>query len=667
MEFKTILAIFKRWVWLLVLAAIIGGAVGYFVSNRQAPIFQASTRFIVVRPTQSTYYDSYYSNLDTQQLIQTYAQLLTSEALLSRASTELGFPVYAGQASASQIGDSQFVLLTVTHPDPQKAASIANALVKLLIDENESLQSVRYVTAEENLQSRISQAEVQIDLLQSEINQLSAAAVEDQKLQVKEQISLLEPEIANLESQIAQIEETEALNLTLNDAEQLMLSKLKIELSSLQSIFDSYQQIYTNLVVMGKPVEDGSDTASQLEQLKSTLSLYKQIYISSINSLETARLSRAQSMGTVVQMDTAYPPRAPISPRPMQTAMMAGAICLIVAAGLAFLIEYLDDTIKTSDDVEALLKLPVLGYVADLDLKGKRNGNEMSGLFVANQPRSPVSEAFRSLRTNLEFASVDNPLNTILITSAGAGEGKTTVSANLALILGQGGKKVLLMDADLRKPSVHRHFGLSNRAGLSDLLRGKMSVQDVIQDISVSTNVQVLSSGGLPPNPAELLGSERMSQILADLRRIYDLVIIDCSPMLVADSQILSSKVDGIIFVIRPGKTHAINAIKPVEQLNRIGVKVLGVVFNRIPRNRDYYYGGYNYYSPYMAGNDYHHSDGAFDQDGIKQPEEVQWHKQPAQEVQPGKLSSLSLWLRQKDKLSKDQTENPQDISEKLI
>jgi len=605
MDIRQVLSIFKRWIWLLVLGTLLAGVTGYFVSNSETPLYQASTRFVVLRAAQTGSYD-YYSYLDSQQLITTYAQLLTTDSLLEEASETLGFPVYAGQAKAEQLGETQFVRLTVTHTDPEKAAIIANVLVNVLIGQNENLQSIRYINAEQNLQTRIEETQSQIDTLQSEIDAVSSSTVQNQLATVQKNIDDIQGQINELETQIAIIN----TELVLTEEQRSQLAEKQANLSQLEPVLALYQQIYTNLVVLGKPVESGGNTSGQLDQLQTTLNLYQQIYISSISSLEALRLAQAQNTPTVVQVEPATVPGGPISPKPVQTGLLYAAVGLVVTAGIAFLVEYLDDTIKTPDDVKNALGLTVVGLVAEFQANQKRDGKEqMNGMFVANQPRSPVSEAFRALRTNLEYSSIDRPLKTILITSSGEGEGKTTVASNLAIILAQGGKKVLLLDADLRRPSIHRQFGIPNRVGLSDLVRGRMDILKVTQTLEGIKRLSVIPSGSLPPDPAELLGSSKMTTIIEELKKNFDIVVIDSPPMLVSDAQILSSRIDGIIFVIRPGKTHTGAAISPLDELKRIEAKVLGVVLNRIPRNRSYFYGGYRYYSPDYANNDYLYKD----------------------------------------------------------
>ena len=338
---------------------------------------------------------------------------------------------------------------------------------------------------------------------------------------------------------------------------------------------------------------------------ETTLSLYQGIYVNLLNSLETVRFARVQNTPNVVQVEPAVASTSPISPRPFQSTGLAAAVGLMLAAGVAFLVEYLDDTLKTMEDIERVLQLPVIGYIAQIQYDSK---NEES-LYVTRQPRSPVSEAFRLLRTNLEFAGVDRPIRRLLVTSAGPGEGKTTIAVNLAAIMAQGGKRVVLVDADLRRPKIHRFLGLSNKVGLSDLFRGVAAVRMVSQQVEDVETVSVLTSGSLPPNPTELLASVRMEQILQEAEQDADILIIDGPPSLVADVQVLASKVDGVIMIIHPGHTPEDAASATLEMLKRAGGRTLGVVLNRIPRNRAEYYGGYRHYSPYYSGYHYYHSD----------------------------------------------------------
>jgi len=192
------------------------------------------------------------------------------------------------------------------------------------------------------------------------------------------------------------------------------------------------------------------------------------------------------------------------------------------------------------------------------------------------------------------------------VTSPGPSEGKTTVAANLAAIYSQAKRRVALVDADMRRPHVHRFFGMPNRDGLSTLFRNQASVQDVSHNKVELPHLLIITSGSLPPNPAELLGSDRMVNILNELQANTEMVVIDTPPSLVADAQVLAAKVDAVLIVVQPGVTNAEAARSSMESYRRAGARVVGVVLNRIPRNRSYYYGGYKYYSPYSESKGYY-------------------------------------------------------------
>ena len=599
MELKQYFELVRRWAWLLVLGLVLGLAGGFFGSRYQTPIYQASTRLLVIRAPQEKISDTTY--LSDQQMVQTYIQLATTQPVLDAVTGQLGYAVDKKQIQVGQIKDTQILQVTVEDPSPQHASDIANLLVQVLIDHNENLQSSRYAETESSLQTQVDQVQTQITSLQSQVEQLSTANVQKQLEDVKAQITPLQDEVNQLQQLIA------SLTPAYTTDRKTQLAQAQSRLNEIQPLLTLYQQIYSNLVVLGKPVDSGSGSDTRLTQLQSTLDLYQQIYINLLNSLELVKLARLQNTPNIVQIEPAALPGQPVRPRPLQNTLLAGAVGLMLAAGIAFLIEYLDDTLKTPTDVERVLDLPVIGLIAEMQYPDKSSEQ----VYVARQPRSPVSEAFRSLRTNLEFTSVDNPLHTLLVTSAGPTEGKTTVAANLAASISQGGKRVALLDADMRRPHIHRFMGLSNRVGLSDLFRDNVAISAVSHSVEGLPGLLVITSGSLPPNPTELLGSERMTRLLAALSEQVDIVLIDTPPSLVADAQVLAGKVDGVLLVVQPGHTQADVAASTLELMRRAGTRVVGVVLNRIPRNRAYYYGGYRHYDPYYRGYSAYSGDGA--------------------------------------------------------
>ena len=594
MELKQYMALAQRWAWLMILGLIFGALGGYLGSRYQTPVYQANTK-VMIKPSvfqeQTLDVNSYLTN---QQLPTTYVALLTTDAVLNIASERLGYPV--NQVTATVVSDTQIINIAAEDTDPARAAEIANMLVVVLIEQNDTIQSGRYNSMEESLQAQKTQMETQIAALQSQIDQASTQTVEEQRKWIEEQIATLQAESISLQQDIAR------LTPPTTPDQQTSLDEKKARLEQIQPLLALYQQSYTNLVVYGEPVQGSSgstNTNTNLTLLQTTQSLYQQIYASILTNLENVRLARLQNTPDVVQIQPASVPTSPIRPRTLVNTALAGVVGLMLAVGFVFLKEYLDDTLKTPEDIERLLDLSTIGYIAQM----KYADESKEELYVAREPRSPVSEAFRTLRTNLEFAGVDEPIRTILITSPGPKEGKTTIAANLAVIIAQGGKRVILLDADLRRPRIHRFLGIPNRVGLSDVFRGHLDLPSAIHSFDGSEGMSVITSGSLPPNPAELLGSAKMIQILEELKQQADVVVIDCPPSLVADAQVLAAKVDAVLLVIQPGYTHIDSAKAALEQLGRADARVVGAVLNRIPRERGYYYGGYRYH--YYRGDHY--------------------------------------------------------------
>lgn len=218
--------------------------------------------------------------------------------------------------------------------------------------------------------------------------------------------------------------------------------------------------------------------------------------------------------------------------------------------------------------------------------------NKKRHLIVLTNPRSPIAEAYRSLRTNIDFSSVDERTQVIMVTSAGPEEGKSTVISNLAVTYAQDERKVLLIDADMRKPTGHRTFQLSNRTGLSSMLSRQSDLEEVIQETEVP-NLYVMTAGPIPPNPAEMLNSNRMVNMMQLLREQFDMILIDTPPVLaVTDAQLLASNSDGVLMIINSGKVKKDIAMKAKENLLRVNARMLGVILNNVKRktSEEYYY-----------------------------------------------------------------------------
>jgi len=218
-------------------------------------------------------------------------------------------------------------------------------------------------------------------------------------------------------------------------------------------------------------------------------------------------------------------------------------------------------------------------------------------LIVKDNPKSPISESYRTLRTNIQFSSFDDNMSTILITSSTPSEGKSTVSSNLALAMAETNKKVLLIDCDLRRPSVHKKFGLSNEKGLSNLLIGQHSFNEIAQE--VTENLSVLTSGTIPPNPSEMLSSKKMELFLSEAKKNFDFIILDTPPVVsVTDAQALSTVADGVLLVVASGQAQIPEVHKAIELLQYVKANIIGIVANKVKSVRR----GYKYYQYYYYG-----------------------------------------------------------------
>jgi succinoglycan biosynthesis transport protein ExoP len=300
---------------------------------------------------------------------------------------------------------------------------------------------------------------------------------------------------------------------------------------------------------------------------------------------------------TLSVVEPAAVPTWPTASTKVRTVMLAAAVGLVLALGTVFLLEYLDDTIKTSEDVTRVMKLTTLAGISRIA------GDKLSEkLITVRHPRSPISEAYRVLRTNLQFSSLDRPMQTLVVTSPNPVEGKSTTAANLAVVMAQAGKDVILVDADLRRPVQHRIFGLDNRRGLTGVLLDTDAVLDGNLQQTGVDNLRLLTTGPLPPNPSELLGSQRMARLVKQLQKEADIIIFDSPPTLVvADAAVLATQSDGVLLVADAGRTRRKLAKEAVDRFQQVGAHLLGVALNRAKARRSEY-SYYNYYHYYSVG-----------------------------------------------------------------
>ena len=522
LEIKVYLRLIWRWLWLLILCGMVGGAAAYVFSQMSTPIYQASSTLMIDEGSNVS--ATYQDLITAERKARTYAELMTRDSTLAEVAAQLNLTPQSldndlSDISVTPLRDTQLLKVQIEGISPSLVTVVADTLPAVFIQELNRVQGERFVTLKAGLQEQLDDLATQIDLVQVEIGQVGEAPTP-----------------------------SEEINLT---------------------------------------------------RLRSTLSQKQNDYARLLQSFEDLRITEAQSGDSVVVVESASQPVQPIRPRVLVNTLLAAIVGVMLALGVIFLIEYLDDRIKSPRQLLQLVDLPILGSVARFQTTALNGAKQSGGLVTLGEPRNPVSEAFRGIRTNLQFANVDKPIRSLVVTSAMPGEGKTTTAGNLAVVLAQAGHSVALVDADLRKPSIHKLFGISSQPGLvENLLAAEQS------DIRFSPerqlpNLHLLPAGKRPPNPAELLGSKRMLDLVERLKQTVDFVIFDTPPALAAaDAFILASMADGVILVTNAGvKQEAV--MRAIESLVQVRAPLVGCIFNRLERAvaGSYYY----YYDSYYG------------------------------------------------------------------
>jgi len=458
--------------------------------------------------------------------------------------------------------------------------------------------------------------------------------------QLNRQFSDSAPEVIQVKAKIEEIEnqlrtqvetivsgKTESINPVYTGLWSRLVN-YETDLNALRSKEDALKKLVEDYQ---KEVDKLPQQELELARLERKARVNEELYTLLLTKKSEVKIQSASEIGSLEVVDPAVVPKKPVKPRKKLNAILALITGMVCGVGLAFFTDYLDNTIKTEEEAKDLLKLPVLGVIpklgsgtsrygypyyphrrgrkkekkedqaeAKLKTELKKKDQVKAETISLTRPTSAISESLRILRTNLQFVDLEKKIKTLVVTSPIPTEGKSSVVVNLAITFALAGEKTLLVDADFRNPGIHKIFDLKRDPGLTNVLTGKESYQNVIKNVKKMDKLGILTTGPLPPNPSELLGSSKMKDLISKLTGDYDKVIFDSPPSLtLTDAAVLSASVEGTLLVLGAGEVEKEVAQRAKENLEKAKANILGVVLNKVVMERGGYGRHYYYYYHY--------------------------------------------------------------------
>ncbi len=596
LNFKDYVDIINKRKWIIATPLVILISITAFMSFWAQPIYRATTVLLIEmqRPKVLSVEEVYGVGYADKEYYETQYKILRSRMLIKRLFEEKNLyldpefsgskdPIgaFIGRIVVEPVRSSRLVNLSFEGPDPQKAAVMVNTLAEM------------YIRSDSDVRTKASKEAVlwlmdQVTSVKKKLEDTETALVR----YMEEEKITGPPEVEKKETDLIDTLKQEQIKLEVEKSEIARRygpkhpQMLKVE-SELESIKSKLAVETENAIQLNKK-------STQYTILKREVDSNKEIYETLVKRAKETGVSEQLELSNIRIIDPAETPESPIRPNKRRNIFRAGLLGLMLGLGLAFFVEYLDNTIKNPDDVNMYLGLPFLGYIPTARKEAKTPGE--IDLIVHQKPRSVISEAYRSMRTSILFAFADKPAKVILITSSNPQEGKTSVSINLGTTMANTGEKTLIVDADMRCSRLHKSFGLDKEIGLSDYLVGNVDFDRAIKPTKIE-NLYLLSAGSTPPNPAELLNSNKMKAFLDEAKKRFDKIVIDTTPVLtVTDAAIIANMVDGVIMIVRCGKTPIEFILRSKQKLQDSKANILGVLLNNIDIGKESYY-YYYYYS----------------------------------------------------------------------
>ncbi|MBW8003501.1 MAG: polysaccharide biosynthesis tyrosine autokinase [Planctomycetes bacterium] len=533
----------------------------------------------------------------SEQLVQVSEKLEKAEEELLRYKEAEGIGVLNEEA---RLKVDRLAQLESSYQEAKVAREILDTRIAALLSQIGPAASTDVPLASISSNPAVRIMQDQLTEVQMELARLESGSYSD-----NQRVAAVKARIDSLKREI-QVEIARSMRSGKSTAVDSALQMKLAEYQSKDVVLAAQEDALRNLIkVHEEDINKLPAREINLIRLERARRINDELYAVLMRAKNEAQIEAASQIGNIDVIDPAVTPLKPVRPKKKKNVIIGLVSSLILGIMLAFLLEYLDNTVKSEDEVKRLLRIPILGLIPRFDIDGHRYGLKMKHkganlltLVTRDNPKSPVSEAFRLLRANLHFMDLDKKLKTIVVTSPIPGDGKTTIAANLSIVLAAQEERILIVDADFRVPAVHKIFNLPDSPGITNILLEGTSYQNVIHKVDGVENLNVLTSGPIPPSSSELLGSSRMKKLIYELRDGYDRIIFDVPPVLVAtDAVDLAYSLDGVLLVLRIGEIDK-RAIKRIRELfDNAKIKILGGILNSVDtRDSRYSYDYYYYY-----------------------------------------------------------------------
>jgi len=596
LDLKDLLHVIRVRKWIILGAVLVVTAAALAWSMLQPNVYQGEAKVLVTaQDAGSALLGSSLSELSGQpeRGLQTQVQLMQLRPLAERVIRRLGMRTtpdkLLGRVTVTAVGQTNLVSIVVTDSTPKLASDTAQAFAAEYVAWSRELKRASITAAADEVQARLDEAKAEILLLGGKLKGGNTSGLQADLRDATSKQSTLVDTLVGL-----RVDEQ-------NEKRPAQLASIRSKIASTER---QLADVKAKIIDLGSRLGASGDATKNYD-VQAELQIATGLYTTLAEKYETLKVSEQLEVGSGSVVSPAAIDTVAVSPRPLRNSGIGFALGLVLGLGIALLAEYLDTTIKSAEEAQELYGAPVLGTIPTVQFKA----GETRRLTIVQDPGSRGAEAYRGLRNSIDYVNFEHVIKTVLVTSAAPGEGKSTVSANLAASLAMAGAKVVLINCDFRRPTTDEFFDVNNQLGLSDVLAGRISLQSALQETG-DENLRVLTPGKMPPNPSELLGSEKMTALIETIKADADWIIVDSPPLLaVADAAASARWTDGVLVVTRAGVSTHPAAANARDILERVGARILGVVVwgldeSRAGRAGYGGYGGYygGYYSEYYGG-----------------------------------------------------------------